>query len=70
MKCIVCNGENVLEGSLTSSYGVVFCEKGTENKFRPNAYKVKCFACTDCGAIFDLRIDLDSKKKGKKKDET
>ncbi|MBQ8404782.1 MAG: hypothetical protein IJX55_10250 [Clostridia bacterium] len=56
MKCPECNSENIMEGILTTTHGVVFTEKGTEYKFRPNSYKVECKACNDCGKMFDFRI--------------
>lgn len=56
MKCEKCGSENVMEGLLSGYAGVTFLEKGTEHKFRPNAYRVTCKACKDCGAIFDFRI--------------
>ncbi len=58
VKCPQCQSENCMEGFLTSYYGVRFCEKGTENKLRPNAYKCFCTACKDCGAVFDFKIQL------------
>ena len=62
--CAECGSENIIEGSFTSRYGVFFCEKGTENKLRPNAYKIEGYACLDCGTIFGLRVKL-KKNKGK-----
>lgn len=56
MTCPECNSTNILEGKIRSYYGVVFTEKGTENKLRPHAYNVACKACKDCGKIFDFRI--------------
>ncbi|MBQ8689757.1 MAG: hypothetical protein IJ515_05285 [Clostridia bacterium] len=66
MKCINCGGENVISGSFTSFYGVSFCEAGTENKLRPNTYKILCKACCDCGKMFDFEIKLKPKKNNKK----
>lgn len=56
MSCPICHSENVLNGKLQGYCGIVFVEKGTENKLRPNAFKVECMACTDCGHMFDFRI--------------
>ena len=64
MQCPVCQSLDIMEGSLTSMYGVFFTEAGTENKFRPNSYAVVCRACRDCGTIFDART---KPKKSKKK---
>ena len=58
MNCPACNSKNILEGFLSSHYGVTFTEKGTENKLRPNAYKIEAKACRDCGQLFDLCIIL------------
>jgi len=63
MNCPNCNSVNVMEGSMAGHYGVHFIKKGTENKLRPDAYKVECKACEDCGAMFDFRIKLKEKKK-------
>ena len=63
MRCPCCNSENVVEGRLQGYSGIVFVEKGTENKLRPNAYKTVCMACTDCGNIFDLKIVTTGKRK-------
>lgn len=65
MKCEFCGSENVLVGSLTSMYGVHFCEAGTENRLRPNAFKVLSKACADCGKMFDFEIKLKPKKEKK-----
>ena len=56
MKCPKCKSENTLAGKLVGYSGVVFIEKGTENKLRPNAFKTECKGCMDCGYIFDLRL--------------
>lgn len=56
MKCHKCNSENILEGKIMRNYGVVCCEKGTENKLRPKAYGVICKVCKDCGMMFDFLI--------------
>ena len=60
MKCPCCNSENVLEGGLQGYSGIVFVEKGTENKLRPNAYKTVCRACIDCGNIIPSHKVLDA----------
>ncbi len=62
MNCPKCNSENVMEGWIMTNYGVHFIVKGTENKFRPDAYKLECKACKDCNAIFDLSIVPKKKK--------
>lgn len=62
IKCPNCNSVNVLEGKLQGYGGVVFVEKGTENKLRPNAWKTECKACTDCGAVFDFCIVTTGKR--------
>ena len=56
MKCPLCDSENILDGKLVGYAGVVFVEKGTENKLRPNAFKTECKGCMNCGHIFDLRL--------------
>lgn len=61
MNCPNCNSENVIAGKLQGYAGVVFVEKGTENKLRPTAYKTQCNACKDCGYLFDLRIVTEKK---------
>lgn len=58
MNCPECNSEHVMIGRISSLYGVTFTEKGTENKLRPNAYKIECAARKDCGKLFDFRIKL------------
>ena len=63
MRCPNCNSENVLEGKLLASSGVVFVEKGTEKKFLPNTYNMSCKACKDCGSVFDLKIVTTGKRK-------
>jgi len=63
IKCPECGGENIIEGRLNSHFPVVFIKKGTENKLRPESYKVESKACTDCGKMFDLRIVLKNKDK-------
>ena len=54
--CPECGGENIMDGKLCGRDYLVFVRKGTENKFRPDAYKTECRACADCGKVFDLRI--------------
>ena len=61
MLCPKCQSENVIEGRLQGYAGVVFVEKGTEHKLRPNAHKVFCYACKDCGHLFDLKIETSKK---------
>ena len=61
MNCPNCNSEQVMDGILNSYHNTVFIEKGTENKFRPNAYKVRCKACKDCGTMFAFAIVLKKK---------
>ena len=63
MKCPECGSERILDGKLQGYGGVVFIEKGTENKLRPNAYKTECKACLDCGTVFDLHIITTGKLK-------
>ena len=53
----------MIDGKLISYGGVVFVEKGTENKFRPNEYTTECKACLDCGTVFDLKIVTTGKRK-------
>ena len=62
MRCPNCNSENVKDGKLQGYGGVVFVEKGRENKLRPTAYKTECKACIDCGMVFDLRIVTTGKR--------
>lgn len=56
MKCPQCGSERIIDGKLAGYYGVVFVEKGTENKLRPNTFKTECKGCMDCGHIFDLHL--------------
>lgn len=63
MNCPKCNSDHILDGKLIGYGGVVFVEKGTEKKFRPNAYTTECKACLDCGAVFDLHIITTGKRK-------
>jgi len=63
MNCPQCKSDKVLDGMLVGYGGVAFVEEGTQNKLRPNAYKVRCSACTACGAVFDLHIITTGKKK-------
>ncbi|MBE5756344.1 MAG: hypothetical protein E7342_00950 [Clostridiales bacterium] len=63
MICEKCSSENIIEGKLDTVYGVRFIKKGTENKLRPESYKVVAKACTDCGHLFDFKIELNKKKK-------
>ena len=55
MNCPECNSEKIIEGSFQSMYGVIFVEKGTEMKLRPNYYRLSCKVCEDCGKLFDIR---------------
>ena len=63
MKCPECSSENIMDGLLVSNYGLTFTVKGTENKLRPQAYRVEAKACGDCGKLFDLRIVSTGKHK-------
>ena len=63
MNCPECGANSVLKGMLAGYCGVTFVEEGTENKLRPNAYRVRCRACTGCGHIFDMRIISTGKHK-------
>ena len=63
IKCPECGGENVIDGMLDSYGSLTFVKKGTENKLRPQSYRVIGKACTDCGALFDLRIRTTGKNK-------
>ena len=62
MNCPECGSERIIDGSLQSMYGVSFVEKGTEMKLRPNAYKVTCKVCDECGRLFDIRAEKNKKK--------
>lgn len=64
MNCPECGSEKIIEGSFQSMYGVIFVEKGTEMKLRPNYYRLSCKVCEDCGKLFDIRA---KKKESKKK---
>ena len=62
MICPKCNSEKVIDGFVSGNYGVRFIKKGTENKLKPESYKIECKACIDCGHMFDFEIELKEKK--------
>lgn len=66
MFCPKCGSENTTEGFLSGNYLVHFIKKGTENKFRPESYRVECHACLDCGHVFEMQL-IFKPKKGKEK---
>ena len=65
MKCEKCQSANVIEGKLISQAGVVFRPKDEEKKLFPKYSPVSCYACLDCGHIFDLKITNIEKLKNK-----
>lgn len=54
--CVKCNSTNVVEGKLVSSGSVVFVPDGQKGVIKQSA-PVKCFACNDCGCIFNIRLE-------------
>ncbi len=62
MNCPKCSSADIIDGTLSGGYGVNFIKKGTEKKLKPEAYKVECKACKNCGNLFDFQIQLNQKK--------
>jgi len=65
MICEKCQSNNVIEGKLIGQAGVVFRPKDEEKKLLPKTYPCSCYACLDCGHIFDLKLTNVEKLKNK-----
>ncbi len=52
-KCPKCGSEDIMNGSLSTAYGVTFIPD-TQNGFVKKSSLIACLACKDCGAVFDF----------------
>ena len=60
MRCEKCGSENTLEGKLSTGMGGLFFAVDRPQKAVPfpgNYYPMTAWACKDCGAIFDIRLE-------------
>ena len=54
-KCPKCGGEDIMNGSLTASYGFTFIPDSQSGLFKKCSFVI-CSACKGCGAVFDLAL--------------
>ncbi len=54
-KCPKCGSEDIMNGSLSASYGVTFIPDTQKGFVKKNSL-ITCSACKDCGAVFDLAL--------------
>ncbi|MDE6261404.1 MAG: hypothetical protein K2M42_11225 [Oscillospiraceae bacterium] len=52
-KCPKCGSVDIMSGSLSSAYGLVFIPDA-EKGFVKKSSTIVCCACKDCGSVFDL----------------
>ncbi len=61
MKCEKCGSENIIEGKLsTGNGGLVFTTKASQKgiPFTKNYSTLVAKGCQDCGAVFDIRMEI------------
>ena len=55
-KCEKCESSRITKGKLIGYSGVVFIPENQKGLIKKNS-AVTAYACKDCGAIFDIRLE-------------
>lgn len=55
IKCPQCGASDIINGSLSSTGGMVFIPEGETGMVKKSAYITAC-ACKKCGTVFGFRL--------------